>query len=293
MRPLRALRRWLPALVLPLLFAGCAVRPPPAPPVVAAAPAAPEGASSAVPAYEQAQRFAAEAAARDGRWADAVWAWDIVLAIAPKDTAAHQRRQAAQAQVQALLAERLASAREARAGGQMDQASRLYLDALALSPGQLEAANALRAIERDRARRQAVGGFARPMVPPEAARSEAQRRTTSRQLDLEHASLLAGQGDIDAAIALLLPIPAKPPASQATRKLLAELLLQRADKLADSDREAAISDLRQSLRLQPQHTQARARLQSLLGQTPSAAAPKKAAPREPVSKPSSGPASGR
>jgi len=287
------------SLALPLLMAGCALRPPPgpapAPPVALPALAVPEGPTVAVRAYEQVQHAAAEAAAREGRWADAAWAWEIVLAISPQHSEAQRGRQTAQARVQAALAERLPLARATRARGQVDEASRLYLEVLAIEPGQLEAANAMRLMERDRARRQAIGGFARALAPADPTRYNEQARAAARPLDLEHASLLAGQGDVDAAIALLLPTPASKPADPATRKLLADLLLQRADKLSESDRPAAITTLRRALRWQPHHAQARARLQALLVDTSAAnaVAPKKPAPREPASKPFSGPSSGR
>jgi tetratricopeptide (TPR) repeat protein len=289
---LASARPQLLAIALSALFTGCALQPPaPVAAPVAEEPVAPAPAHPpAVLAYDAQQRAAAETAAREGRWADALWAWDIVLAISPQDSEAQRRRQVAQAQAQQAINERLALARAARARGQADQAGRHYLDVLAIAPGQLEAANALRAIERERARRQAVGGFARPLTPPDPTRSDAQARAAARRLDLEHASLLAGQGDVDAAIALLLPTPASQPADAASRKLLADLLVQRADRLASADPAAAIEALRQSLRWQPGHAEASARLQLLQAKARGAAEP---APRRPLSKPSSGPSSGR
>ena len=291
--------RWRPCLGLPamslvVLLGACAWQQPlqPTPSVVAAPqPTVPDGPVAGVRAYEQRQRAAAGAAAREGRWGDAVWAWDIVLALSPQDADAQKGRQTALAQIQSQVAERLPQAKAARARGQVDLASRLYLEVLALAPGQLEAANALRAIERDRARRQAVGSFARAMVPPDAGRSETQGHAAAGRPDLEHASLLAGQGDVDAAIALLLPTPASRPVDAASRKLLAELLLKRADTLAASNPAAAIESVRQSLRWQPGNAPARTRLQQLLADAPAGA--KEPAPRRPISKPSSAPSSGR
>jgi tetratricopeptide (TPR) repeat protein len=296
--------RWPLHGLLPLglaaLLGACAGRsPPPSPPsppatelLVAAAPlAVPDTATAAILAFEQAQRAAAEAAALESRWADAAWAWDIVLALSPQDAAAQKGRQTALARAQALAAERLRLARAARTNGQIDVASRLYLEALALVPGQLEAANALRMIEHNRARRQAIGSVAGALVSPDATRSEAQARAAARRLDLEHASLLADQGDIDAAVALLLPTTTRRSGDASRRKLLAELLLKRADQLAASDPAAAIESLRQSLRWQPGLAGARARLQQLLADAQAGAnAPGQ---RRPLSKPSSAPSSGR
>ncbi len=290
------LLRGLLPLALAVLLSACALRPTPhLPPAAAPLPTAPEGPPAAVMAYLAEQRAIAAAAATEGRWVDAAWAWDIVLALSPQDETAQKGRAAALGHVQAQVTERLPLARTARARGQIDLASRLFLEILALAPGHLEAANALRTIERDRARRQAVGSFARALAPPDPTRSDAQARTSARRLDLEHASLLAGQGDIDAAIALLLPTPTSRPGDAASRKLLADLYLKRADKLAASDRPAAIEAVRQSLRWQPANAQARVRLNQWLGETP-AATPASTAPaarQRALNRPSSAPSSGR
>lgn len=285
---------WLTGLVLPVVLGACAVKPlpTPAPAVEPAAPVLPEVTPTAVPHYVTLQRTQAEAAAREGRWTDAVWAWDIVLALSPQDLAAQKGRQAAQAQVQTLAAERLAQARAARTRGQLDLASRLYLEVLAVAPGLLEAANALRAIERDRARRQAVGGFARAITPPGMTRPDAPTRTVAQRPDLEHASLLAGQGEVEAAIGLLLPAPGTSLRDPAARRLLADLYVKRADQLAASNRTAAVAALRQSLRWQPGHAAARERLKQLRA-APAAAAEPAQLPRAPVSRPSSALSSGR
>lgn len=279
---------------LPLLFTGCAVQQPaslPESPPAVAAPTPSAAPARPVLALEAAQREAARAAAQAGRWADAAWAWDIVLVLAPQDAEAQDGRQRALAQAQAGVAQRLPLAKTARARGQVDLASRLYLEILALSPGHPEAANALRGIERERAKRQAVSGFARRLMLPDASRSGAQADAAARRLDLEHASLLADQGDIDAAIAVLLPTPSSQPGDAASRRLLAQLFFKRADQLADSDRAGAIASLRQVLRWQPRHAQARAQLQRWLAK-PAEPASRQTADQA-VNTPSSTPSSGR
>ena len=276
-----------------VLLSACAVnQPPPAtPPATAAVPEAMDASPATLLQFMQTQRAVAEAAAVEGRWLDAAWAWDIVLALAPQDVAAQRGRQAALAKVNAHLAERLPQARAARARGQVELASRLYLEILSLAPDHLEAADALRAMERDRSRRQATGNFARAPRPLDTPRPEGPDRALSRAPELEHASLLASQGELDAAIALLMPLTSRRPNDAARNALLGDLFFKRAEQQAASDRMAAIDSLRQSLRWQPGHAQARTRLQQLSAD--GATTGKPGAQRPAVSRPASPPASPR
>jgi hypothetical protein len=81
--------------------------------------------------------------------------------------------------------------------------------------------------------------------------------------DLEHASMLASQGDVDSAIALLKPMSSGPRADVNARKLLADLYVQQSDKLAAKDRAGAVRALETSLQLVPGHRMATARLRAL------------------------------
>jgi hypothetical protein len=122
-------------------------------------------------------------------------------------------------------------------------------------------------MERERSRRQAVGPFARPLVPGTATAAKAPARKPRAggiSVDLEHASLLAGQGEIDAAIALLQPAAGTQRLDAEARAMLADLYVKQADRLAASDRPAALRALRQSLRTVPGHAAAAARLRQLL-----------------------------
>ena len=301
-------RRWLVGAVTSLLvfLAACSTPPgtpaPPAEPAPQQAPRSreqppPPRTTSAVDQFEQNHRTAAEAAVRKGRWNEAIWAWDVVLALKPDDAEAIAGRRTADTAAQAAVAERLPRAAQARSRGDLEQAVRLYLEVLALRPGHAESADALRAMEIERSRRQAVGSFARAMVPgPAAPRTAPARQASGSGIDLEHASLLAGQGDIDAAIALLQPANGSRRAEPEARALLADLYVKQADKLAASDRPAALNALRQSLRTVPGHPAATLRLRQLqaagttanMGTAPAASGKPTA-----LSRPSAGPSSGR
>jgi len=235
------------------LVAGCASAP--EPPPAAAAPAPPPvlapASSDPLPAFELQQRDAARAAERQGRWADAVWAWDVVLALRPGDAAAREARAAAQASAKSVTAEREARAHQARQRGDLDGAVKLYLEALAATPNDTSAADALRDLERSRTRRGNLAG-------PRSAQSRP--APTAGRNELEHASLLASQGEYESAIALLAPLARS---DARARAQLADIYWRQAQKLEASDRTAAIAALRHCLQLEPGHKAAAQRLKAL------------------------------
>jgi tetratricopeptide (TPR) repeat protein len=243
------------------LIAGCAAGParvdtarPPGPSASGASgPAA--ATLAALAALEHRQRVIAEAAAAQGRWADAIGAWDVILALDPADSRAATRRSQAEVAAQAAVAERLPRARAAQQRGDGDTATRLWLEVLALAPLHAEAAGSLRAIERARAERSASLLAARLKPAPRPAASDPGYGLASNNA-LEHASLLAGQGDIAAAIAMLQPLASGRQTEPALRAMLAELYLRQAEQLAGSDRAAAIALLERCLALRPEASQA-------------------------------------
>lgn len=250
-----ALQRALAAALGAVLLAGCAgPRLPPPPPV---APPPPLSDASRVRhgqiAFERVQRARADAAARAGRWFEAQSAWDVVMALAPDDERARRGMEQAKAAARAEVAVRLPRAREARRRGDLASAQSLWLQVLGLDPRHEEAAESLRAIEVERVRRRLVasppqGSFTRRMAPP--ARRAPPTPPASRN-EVEHASLLAQQGEVDEAIAMLRPLAQSRPVDPEARALLASLFVRKADRLAGTDPVAAIEALERSLRLSP------------------------------------------
>jgi hypothetical protein len=170
-------------VVMALLCAGCAT---PADADGAAASQTPIASAGDKPrpqesllaSFEQRYRSDAQKAGEQSRWAEAIWAWDVVLALHPDDAQAATQRGRAQAAAQAVVADKAPKARAAQQRGELDTATRLWLEVLALAPDHAAAADALRQIERNRARRQnIVGGFrasgVRPVRNPEAETPEA------------------------------------------------------------------------------------------------------------------------
>ena len=269
-----------------VLAAGCASPPEPAAPLPAPTlptPPTPPTPSRAAPwaaaesplgDFTRDQREAARLAVRQGRWADASWAWEVVLALEPQDAEALAQRAAAQAAAAAAVADRLPRAQMAQQRGQWEAAARLYLEVLAIDPSQSPAADALREIERSRMRRLAMAGLRDGQATPAAATAGRAHRAAatpappalapaSHNNDAEHASMLASQGDIDAAIALLRPQASAPGAAPQTRRLLASFYFRQASRLEQNDRAAAVHALVQGLVLDPGHRVAAARLRLL------------------------------
>lgn len=208
--------------------------------------------------FARARRAAAEKAMREQRWATALREWDVVLALQPDDapaaTARARAREAARSAAAALVDEGEAAQRR----GETVAAMRLYLQALALWPDQAQASKALRELEAARMRRTRLQPFAAPM---QAARAPAAAKGDRNAV--EHASLLAEQGELEAAVALLLPLSASRGGDAQARALLAELYVQQADALSDTDRGAAIAALERSLKLRPGHAPTQQRLLAL------------------------------
>ena len=274
MRPFRH-RLWLGAAAS-LVLAGCASTPAPG----GAEPASPTAKAKALvqnlvsrispdsplQAFERQHRQAAQVAAAQGRWADAQWEWDIVLALKPDDAEAKSLQAQAQGNATSTAAAAVARARQAQQRGEADAATRAYLEALAATPNDTAIADALRELERSRGRRGNAQGSKAMAAPAPAAKRTATARGGNGELDsndLEHASMLASQGDVDSAIALLKPLSSGPRADATARNLLADLYVQQSDKLAAKDRAGAIRALEACLQLLPGHRAAAAKLKAL------------------------------
>ena len=258
-------------------LAGCASRsgaPPAALPsgetvsIAASDPSAP-----LLETFEQRQRDAAAAAAQQGLWLEAAWAWEVLLALNPRDPEIAKRLADARQAATAAATERSARGKQALQRGETDSAVRLYIEALSFVPAHVEAAEALRAIERDRVRRQHLGQVARYSLmrrPDNAATpagatapGTANNTVSAERNEVEHASMLANQGEIDGAITVLKPITAGPNADAGAKRLLADLYVKRADILAVTNRAAAIDALERAVAAYPDHLRAATRLKLL------------------------------
>lgn len=258
---------------------GCST--PPTAPVSAAAPAvvvepAP-AADPAVSRFEQQKQDAALLAQRQGRLAEAALAWEVLTVLRPDNSEYRARLGEVRQAIDRGTAQRMARALSARQRGDAAGAERAYLDVLSLDPRHAGAASALREIEVERNRASVVGKFVQPpningrsgngSGTPPAARGQAMPAPAAalpvqRNL-LEHASLLAGQGELDSAIAMLNEAAVAAPRDLELRKQLVHWLEVRGEQLTARDPKAARADFERALELDPQARNARARLQAL------------------------------
>ncbi len=201
----------------------------------------------------------AAALERQGRLAEAAFAWQALMLLRPE----HGEHLAAlNKRIQTLAAERLQRARQAQMQGNTAAAEAGFLGVLAVQPGHAEAAASLRSIERARMQR-VLGQPSRVVLTRRFSTAPNIKPAAADALELEHVAMLAGQGDVDDAIGILERRFAAQPRDDATRRLLATLLFKRAQALQTSDPPAARASLARCLRLEPGHADAAALLEQL------------------------------
>lgn len=244
-------------MILSLALLGCAGNRPaaeaPKPAAPADAPSTGPGAEAlaAIDQFERRQRERAELATRQGRLADALQGWDVLATLRPQRAEYRAAHADVQKQIQAQIAERLPKAQAAHKRGELDSAAQQYMAVLALNPEHELAADGLRAVERDRNKRNYVGKLARntlvrrqpgdadnPKSNGKAAASKPAPKATGDRNEVEHAAMLAAQGELDDAIALLQAHLAVQRNDAEARRLLADLQAQKAERSQQGGRDA-------------------------------------------------------
>jgi tetratricopeptide (TPR) repeat protein len=207
-----------------------------------------------------------------------------VLSVLKPDNAEYRDSLAAvRRQIDSAVADRLQLAAQARKRGEIEAASTQYLGVLSLQPDNAQAADALRAIERERNKRSYLGKLSRITLARRTPESDKPGATAPHAAadrnDLEHASLLATQGELDEAIALLERRVAADRRDTTARQMLADLYVQKADKLAVRNKPAAIASLQKGLKLDPANPRAATMLKLLQGEPAASGGPGDAAAR--------------
>lgn len=113
----------------------------------------------------QAKRHLAE-----GELAQAAFHWEVLAVLRPDVPGYAEQLAQARAQIEKNAAELLRSARLAQQKGALEEATQRYLSVLALAPEDAAitqaAAQALRAIERDRVKREQLGKYSARQLQP-------------------------------------------------------------------------------------------------------------------------------
>ncbi|MBS0447970.1 MAG: hypothetical protein JSR59_18695 [Proteobacteria bacterium] len=219
-------RRLAGALAAPLvlLLAACATPRPVATSIAVPAPAADGALDPAVlTGYEAALVERADLLMRQGRLADAAIRWELLALLDPQASSYRDRLAEVRRQIDAGVAEHQQRAAQAARRGDDATAQREHLAALALDPGQASSADALRALERDRLRREQLGRPSSLVITRRSAGAAEMDRGLELDSELEQASLLADRGDYREARALLAGLVASNPRSPRLRAALADL----------------------------------------------------------------------
>lgn len=147
-------------MALCLWLAACGSAPPREP--AGAMPLPVEtGADSSLAAFERTQQERALQFTQQGRYAEAADAWEVLVLLRPEATAYREKLEQAQAKAESDAGDHLRRADQARRRGDLDSAQTQYLLVLQQQPDQVQAADALRAIERERNRRSYLGRLSR------------------------------------------------------------------------------------------------------------------------------------
>jgi len=278
---------WLAAVAV-LFVVGCATPPQPDLEVGPNDASPPRKAASPQGDFEARQKVRAVTMGRQGRLADAAVAWEILGVLRPDVAEYREQWSKTQSQIESAVAEGMQRAGQAQRRGELDVAAQGYLSVLALQPEHAQAADALRAIERERNKRNVLGRTVRlapaartpaPARPPSVESAAAGPAAATDRNDLEHAAMLTIQGDYDDAIQLLEKRLANVRQDEVARSLLADAYFQKAEELAPRDKAEAIAALEKSVRLDPAHPLAGARLKQLKATAPGGGADPAAAPR--------------
>jgi len=154
------LDRRLGGMALCLWLAACSSTPPHEPPDAMPMPVE-TGPNSSVAAFERTQLERALQFTQQGRHAEAAEAWEVLVLLRPDVAAYRDRLEQAQARAESDAGDHLRRAEQARRRGDLDMAQTQYLMVLQLQPDHAQAADALRAIERERNRRSYLGRLSR------------------------------------------------------------------------------------------------------------------------------------
>lgn len=144
---------------LSLGLLACAGGPPSAPDEAPAPLPAVQGSRNA--SYESELRQRAQTQTQQRRLADAAVSWELLTVLRPEVDEYRERLADVRRHIELAVAEHARRAQQFQRRGELDRAASQHLAVLALKPDDEVAADALRAIERERNRRNYLGKYSR------------------------------------------------------------------------------------------------------------------------------------
>ncbi len=247
-----ALRQRCAACAVIAALSGCVTLPPPAavPEQAVEVPAGPTEIERAI----ERRRAAALRLELANDLAAAATQWQVVLLLAPKDRQAAERLAALRASISKIVADELASGRDALRKGDADRAQQSLLAVLALDAGNREAIDALREIDRQRTIRRGAERAARAQIEQSmtATRGRSVTRPSSEagEYDIEQSLELLRAGDSATAVAELRRYIGTNPGDRALRERVAAALRSRAQVLeSQGDGLAAVEMYSEAIRI--------------------------------------------
>lgn len=241
------------------------------------------GPAGAASPFEVAQTQRAQEQVKEGQLAEAAFTWEALTVLKPENAVYRDSLAATKQLIDSGVAERTEKAKAAQKRGDLDGASAAYLSVLALQPDNEAAADALRAIEKERNRKSYLGTPSRVTLRKGGAAPKAPAKGTAAQPapdrnELEHIAMLSAQGEIDEPIRLLEKRATLDRNDPSAKRLLADLYVRKAEKLSATDRPAAIGWLQKCLRVDPKHARATALMRQWIDDTSAKGAMPMAAP---------------
>lgn len=122
--------------------------------------------SPAQAAFEQQHLQAATREESEGDLAQAAWHWEVLNVLRPDKATYADHLTQTRARIAQEVASRLRAARQAQQKGALVEATQRYLAVMALQPDHEEAAEALRALERERVRKEQLGRYSSRLLQP-------------------------------------------------------------------------------------------------------------------------------
>ncbi|MFT3859053.1 MAG: hypothetical protein QM742_16655 [Aquabacterium sp.] len=122
--------------------------------------------SPAQAAFEQQHLQAATREESEGDLAQAAWHWEVLAVLRPDKATYADHLTQTRARIAQEVVSRLRAARQAQQKGLTAEAMQRYLAVMALQPDHEEAAEALRALERERVRKEQLGRYSSRLLQP-------------------------------------------------------------------------------------------------------------------------------